>query len=127
MGDLQPFPSVESSADSSTKSHSAGGGGGGGGGSSGSQTFHMSAAGLSDASPTYSQFTSTGKVQIYCAGCRKLSFLHESYACTECICGLCKECVEALSAEQGRGRFGARCPRCSAVGGKFKPFQLDVR
>lgn len=101
----------------------------------------MSASGLSDSSPTYSASASasassaanaavaggTGKVQIYCAGCRKLSLLQESYACTECICGLCRDCVEALSAEQGRGRFGARCPRCAAVGGRFKPFQLDVR
>lgn len=111
LGDLQPFPSVESSIDSSNKSQTG-------------QNFHMSASGLSDSSPSYS---GGSKVQIYCAGCRKLSSLNESYACTECICGLCKECVDALSAEQTRGRFGARCPRCSAVGGRFKPFQLDIR
>jgi hypothetical protein len=112
LGDLQPFPSVESSSlDSSGKSASG-------------QTFHMSASGLSDSSPTYQ---GGSKVQIYCAGCRKLSDLAESYACTECICGLCKDCVDALSAEQTRGRFGARCPRCAAVGGRFKPFQLDIR
>ena len=118
-----PASNRRSNSASPGKTCSAAGGGGGGG----SQTFHMSASGLSDSSPSYPHPTSTGKVQIYCAGCRKLSFLHDSYACTECICGLCRDCVDALSAEQGRGRFGARCPRCAAVGGRFKPFQLDVR
>jgi len=114
LSELAPFPSVESSSlDSSGKS-------GGGGG----QAFHMSASGLSDASPSYA---APPPVRIYCAGCRKLAPLADCYACTECICGLCKDCVDALSAEQTRGRFGARCPRCAAVGGRFKPFQLDIR
>jgi hypothetical protein len=108
MSDLQPFPSVESSIDSKQSGHSG-------------QNFHMSSGGLSDSSPPFHH-----SVQIYCAGCRRLSVLKDSFACTECICGLCKDCVDALSSEQQRGRF-ARCPRCSAIGGKFKPFQLDIR
>lgn len=114
LSDLQPFPSVESSLDSSTKSTQSGG-----------QTFHMSASGLSDSSPSYT--ASSGKVHIYCAMCRKLNSLSESYACTECICGLCKDCVDAIGASQNRGRYGAACPKCATVGGRFKPFQLDIR
>jgi hypothetical protein len=105
MSDLQPFPSVESSIESAT---------------SGSN-FHIPSQGLSDSSPTFAH-----PVQIYCAACRKLSVLKESYACSECICGLCQDCVDVLVSEHSRGRT-ARCPRCGAVGGKFKPFQLDIR
>lgn len=103
--DLQPFPSVESSIESSQSG----------------QNFHIPSQGLSDSSPTYAH-----PVQIYCAACRRLSILKESYACSECICGLCQDCVDVLVSEQTRGRT-ARCPRCGAVGGKFKPFQLDIR
>ena len=103
--DLQPFPSVESSVDSSKSGHN----------------FHISSQGLSDASPQYSPL-----VQIYCAGCHRLSILKDSYACTECICGICKECVDAICSEQSRRR-AVGCPRCNAIGGKFKPFQLDIR
>ncbi|KAF2470436.1 uncharacterized protein BDR25DRAFT_34795 [Lindgomyces ingoldianus] len=103
--DLQPFPSVESSIESTQSG----------------QNFHISSQGLSDSSPTYPH-----PVQIYCAACRKLSVLKESYACSECICGLCQDCVDVLVSEQTRGRI-ARCPRCGAIGGKFKPFQLDIR
>ncbi|KAF2641230.1 hypothetical protein P280DRAFT_479654 [Massarina eburnea CBS 473.64] len=105
LSDLQPFPSVESSIESAT---------------SGSN-FHIPSQGLSDSSPTFAH-----AVQIYCAACRKLSILRESYACSECICGLCQDCVDVLVSEHSRGRT-ARCPRCGAVGGKFKPFQLDIR
>ncbi|OCL02621.1 hypothetical protein AOQ84DRAFT_176912 [Glonium stellatum] len=103
--DLQPFPSVESSIESTQSG----------------QNFHIPSQGLSDSSPTFPQ-----PVQIYCAACRRLSILRESYACTECICGLCQDCVDVLVSEQTRGRI-ARCPRCGAIGGKFKPFQLDIR
>ncbi|KAH3961980.1 hypothetical protein HBI04_189650 [Parastagonospora nodorum] len=105
MSDLQPFPSVESSIESAVSGHG----------------FHMPSQGLSDSSPTYPY-----PVQIYCAACRKLSVLRDSYACSECICGLCQECVDVLVSEHTRGR-ATRCPRCNAVGGKFKPFQLDIR
>jgi hypothetical protein len=103
--DLQPFPSVESSIESSRSG----------------QNFHMSAQGLSDSSPSYPH-----PVQIYCSGCNRLSVLKDSYACTECICGLCKNCVDAISSEQNRRRSPG-CPKCSTIGGKFKPFQLDIR
>lgn len=101
--DIHAFPSVESSLDS-TGSH-----------------FHIPSHGLSDSSPT-----NPVPVQIYCAACRRLSVLRDSYACTECICGLCPECVDVLVKELNRGRIAA-CPKCGAVGGKFKPFQLDIR
>ena len=65
-------------------------------------------------------------VQIYCAGCRTLSVLKDSYACTNCICGLCGNCVEAIIAGQSHGRM-SMCPRCSGMDSSFKPFQLDLR
>ncbi|KAF2130066.1 hypothetical protein P153DRAFT_290167 [Dothidotthia symphoricarpi CBS 119687] len=105
MPELQPFPSVESSIESAVSG----------------QNFHMPSMGLSESSPTF-----PFPVQIYCAACRKLSILRESYACSECICGLCQECVDVLVSEHTRGR-APRCPRCNAIGGKFKPFQLDIR
>ena len=125
MPDLQPFPSVESSVDSKASGHVSAHSG---------QNFHIPSTGLLDSSPSYSAAShavqvATGNgnfVQIYCAGCHKLSILKDSWACTECICGLCKECVDALSSEQSRRRL-AGCPRCAAIGGKFKPFQLDIR
>ncbi|CAM1507001.1 Fc.00g066420.m01.CDS01 [Cosmosporella sp. VM-42] len=97
---IEPFPSVES-------------------GESG-ENFHIGSRGLSDSSPTYSAQT----IQIYCAACQGFSLLKDSYACTECICGLCPTCVEVLMAEQGARR---KCPRCATIGGRFKPFQLDIR
>lgn len=97
---VEPFPSVES-------------------GESG-ENFHIGSRGLSDSSPTYSAQT----IQIYCAACQGFSLLKDSYACTECICGLCPTCVEVLMAEQGARR---KCPRCATIGGRFKPFQLDIR
>ncbi|KAI1448117.1 hypothetical protein F5Y02DRAFT_335535 [Annulohypoxylon stygium] len=96
----EPFPSVES-------------------GESG-ENFHIGASGLSDSSPGYS----SQEVHIYCAACQRTSKLRESYACTECICGLCRDCVNVLMEEQGARR---KCPRCATIGGRFKPFQLDIR
>ncbi|KAK3330354.1 hypothetical protein B0H66DRAFT_572445 [Apodospora peruviana] len=96
----EPFPSVES-------------------GESG-ENFHIESRGLSDSSPSYS----SQNTQIYCAACQGVSFLKESYACTECICGLCQACVDVLMGEQGARR---KCPRCATIGGRFKPFQLDIR
>ncbi|KAM4055085.1 RfeD protein [Hirsutella rhossiliensis] len=93
-----PFPSVESG-----------------------ENFHMAPRGLNDSSPTY---PSAHNIQIYCAACQGVSQLKGSYACTECICGLCPACVEVLMAEHGARR---KCPRCATIGGRFKPFQLDVR
>ncbi|KAI0483077.1 hypothetical protein GGR56DRAFT_663697 [Xylariaceae sp. FL0804] len=96
----EPFPSVES-------------------GESG-ENFHMGTAGLSDSSPSFS----SQDVHIYCAACQRTSKLRESYACTECICGLCRDCVNILMEEQGARR---KCPRCATIGGRYKPFQLDIR
>ncbi|PNY24658.1 Uncharacterized protein TCAP_05402 [Tolypocladium capitatum] len=98
---VDPFPSVES-------------------GESG-ENFHIGSRGLSDSSPSYS---SSQNIQIYCAACQGVSLLKSSYACTECISGLCSTCVEVLMAEQGARR---KCPRCATIGGRFKPFQLDIR
>lgn len=96
----EPFPSVESGESA--------------------ENFHVGAHGLTDSSPTYPAST----IQIYCAACRTVSALRDSYACTECICGLCATCVEILMADQGARR---KCPRCATIGGRFKPFQLDIR
>lgn len=96
----EPFPSVES----------AGSG----------EVFHIGAVPLSDSSPSYS----SQDVHIYCAACQRTSKLRESYACTECICGLCRDCVNILMEEQGTRR---KCPRCATIGGRYKPFQLDIR
>ncbi|KAI9855370.1 MAG: hypothetical protein M1813_009828 [Trichoglossum hirsutum] len=104
------LPSVENS----------GGGSGGGGGGGGGEQFHMESRGL-DSSPTR---PSTAVVNIVCASCRTSTALCSAYACTECICGICHSCVDILVGEQGRGK---RCPTCGTLGGKFKPFQLELR
>ncbi|KAF3762494.1 hypothetical protein M406DRAFT_294206 [Cryphonectria parasitica EP155] len=96
----EPFPSVESGESA--------------------ENYHMGAHGLTDSSPSFS----SQNTQIYCAACQNVSLLRDSYACTECICGLCSACVEILMAEQGAKR---KCPRCATIGGRFKPFQLDIR
>ncbi|KAI0199173.1 hypothetical protein F4808DRAFT_222643 [Astrocystis sublimbata] len=100
---IEPFPSVESAG-------------------SGDAFHHMAniGVGLSDSSPSYS----SQNVHIYCAACQRTSKLKESYACTECICGLCRDCVNILMEEQGTRR---KCPRCATIGGRYKPFQLDIR
>lgn len=144
--DLQPFPSVDSSLSSSAGGahahHNSGD-------SSGSQ-FHImnpSSMDSSSASAVPSQssplFTSASTaasssapqshpqlsrqpVQIYCAGCRHLTVLKESFACTNCICGLCATCVDAIMSGQSRGRM-SMCPRCNGMDSGFKPFQLDLR
>ncbi|KAL7791017.1 hypothetical protein V8C37DRAFT_166367 [Trichoderma ceciliae] len=96
---IEPFPSVES-------------------GESG-ENFHIGSRGLSDSSPSYN----SQNIQIYCAACHGISLLKNSYACTECICGLCSTCVEVLMSEHGARR---KCPRCATIGGRYKPFQLDI-
>ncbi|KAI1326185.1 hypothetical protein F5Y16DRAFT_421939 [Xylariaceae sp. FL0255] len=96
----EPFPSVETAESG--------------------ENFHIGNVGLSDSSPTYS----SQDVHIYCAACQRTSKLRASYACTECICGLCRDCVNILMEEQGARR---KCPRCATIGGRYKPFQLDIR
>jgi len=40
---------------------------------------------------------SSGKdIQIYCASCGRPWSLRDCFACTECICGVCKDCVNTL-------------------------------
>ena len=133
LEDLQPFPSVESSLSSnlSHQHHNSAG-------STGSQFHIMNPNSLttpSDSSPLFnpanpaasnSAHQQNGPVQIYCAGCRRLNTLKDSYACTNCICGLCSECVTAIINGQSRGRM-SMCPRCNAMDSAFKMFQLDLR
>lgn len=141
--DLEPFPSIEPSVESISNS---------------GKNFHMSASGLpsvnSDSSPlnhlhnhvrpqhrfsnpTPSTFRNRD-IQIYCANCSRAWPLQDCYACTECICGVCRECVSIFissptmsishsinsptSYPAPRG-----CPRCRTAGGKWKAFQLDFR
>ncbi|KAK2766257.1 hypothetical protein FQN54_007774 [Arachnomyces sp. PD_36] len=175
--DLEPFPSVESSLDSTSTVSG--------------KNFHMSATGLpnsvhSDSSPVqppnslsnphpsshprhqhhhpprhprpqHSQsnpppFFRGSDVQIYCAACNRPWLLRECFACTECICGICRECVGMMVGMQGTSMMnitsspgngvttgngaGGRpsslptrrgCPRCGTVGGRWKGFQLDFR
>ncbi|KAI9720563.1 MAG: hypothetical protein M1812_002743 [Candelaria pacifica] len=107
-GEPEPFPSVESSLQSSIESTGS--------------NFHMPAGALDpDSSPTYSHAI----VQIYCAACGKVSALKNSYACTECICGICQECADVLIGQRSIGPI--KCPRCYTVGARFKPFQLNFR
>lgn len=44
-------------------------------------------------------FSSSPKdVQIYCAACSRPWPLRECFACTECICGVCRECISMMTA-----------------------------
>ncbi|KAI7331747.1 hypothetical protein D0868_16437 [Hortaea werneckii] len=146
LPDLQTFPSVESSLssmshhhhhdsadssgsqfqimnpssmDSNTTSPLFGPGSGGGAGGAPINAADSAHSG-------YGGSSNNGIVQIYCSGCRRLSILKESYACTNCICGLCGNCVEAIISGQSRGRM-SMCPRCNGMDSSFKPFQLDLR
>jgi hypothetical protein len=120
----EPFPSVESngSAGSAPSASTAAGVVGIPGGPPPVDPFGMEQRALltDSSSPTFS----SQNTLIYCAACQGASLLRESFACTECICGICQACVEVLLAEQGARR---QCPRCFTIGGKFKPFQLDIR
>ncbi|KAI4110916.1 MAG: hypothetical protein LQ339_000918 [Xanthoria mediterranea] len=105
---VEPFPSIESNPSSSASGHN----------------FHFPPSGLSNSDAGTSPAFYSQPVQIFCANCRRISILKESYACTECISGFCPDCVYALSSEQNRGR---PCPRCHVLGPRYKPFQLDLR
>lgn len=104
----EPFPSVESSIESSQAS---------------GHNFHMHSSGLSSSDTTSPTFYAQ-PVQIYCAGCHRLSILKDSYACTHCISGFCSDCVYALSSQQHRGR---PCPKCQTQRSDYRAFQLDLR
>ncbi|KAJ6113866.1 hypothetical protein N7523_007183 [Penicillium sp. IBT 18751x] len=154
--DLEPFPSIESSLDS--MSNASG------------KNFPPSSSGMahsinSDSSPVlnlippvsqrqHHRFSNptpasyhNKEIQIYCAHCKRPWALNECYACTECICGVCRECVGmfmtsppvqfrspgngALNHIPGPTSYPAMaargCPRCRTVGGKWKAFQLDFK
>ena len=133
--DPEPFPSVESG-------ESAGSG----------QNFHISGSGLptsassnDNTSPLqhhshpyqHSQSSSFGSksevLEIYCASCGRPWLLKNAFACTECICGVCSDCVGQIisspvaTVQPGFAPMRRGCPRCGVMGGKWKRFQLDFR
>ncbi|KAJ9607084.1 hypothetical protein H2200_008156 [Cladophialophora chaetospira] len=133
--DPEPFPSVESL-------DSAGSG----------QNFHISGSGLptsassnENTSPLqyhshpyqHSQSSSFGSksevLEIYCASCGRPWLLKNAFACTECICGVCSDCVgqiissPVVTVQPGFAPMRRGCPRCGVMGGKWKRFQLDFR
>ena len=136
--DSDPFPSVESFPES------AGSG----------QDFQISRSGLptsasthEDSSPvqhdtqrypvSHSQNSSMGSkadtLEIFCASCGRPRLLRSSFACTECISGVCSDCVGPIIAspvvtvQPGSAPVRRGCPRCGVMGGKWKRFQLDFR
>lgn len=153
--DLEPFPSIESSLDSvSTTSgkhpcpnhlNSTGPGS-----SPVLNMFPSSAAQRQHhrfSNPTPASFRSR-EIQIFCANCKQAWPLNECYACTECICGVCRDCVvnfisspptpfkNVTSSPGSAMSHGPTsyptanprgCPRCRTVGSKWKAFQLDIK
>ncbi|GES63661.1 hypothetical protein P170DRAFT_196135 [Aspergillus terreus] len=150
--DLEPFPSIESSLDSASTASG--------------KTLHYNHVGpANDSSPVLNMFPSSAvqrqhhrfsnptpasmrsrEIQIYCAHCKRPWALNECYACTECICGVCRECVgmfigspptsfhnvtsspgSALPHGPTSYPSARGCPRCRTVGGKWKAFQLDFK
>ena len=111
-----PFPPAEAPLDSSHSTQSSMGSG---------HNFHIPSSGLSTSSDSTSPtYANSQQVQIYCAGCRRLNLVRESYACTECISGFCSDCVYRLTSEQHLGRPRA-CPRCRFMAPQYKAFRLD--
>ncbi|KAF7717739.1 Uncharacterized protein PECH_007688 [Penicillium ucsense] len=154
--DLEPFPSIESSLDSMSTAS----------GKNLPSTSSIARSINSDSSPVYNVIPPLSQqrqhhrfsnptpasfrnqdVQIYCANCRRPSPLNESYACTECICGVCRDCVSLFMSSPptmfrspGNGSLSSvppagptsypsarGCPRCRVLGGKWKAFQIDVK
>ncbi|MCJ1294210.1 hypothetical protein MMC34_005767 [Xylographa carneopallida] len=102
---VEPFPSVESSMESSHSGHN----------------FHMRSSGLSnsDTSPTFPRL-----VEVYCARCHRVTPLKDSYACTECIRAFCSDCVYVLNNESQRG---LPCQKCGAPTPRYNRFHLEFR
>ena len=154
--DLEPFPSIESSLDSMSTASGK----------------NFPSAGIarsinSDSSPVlnlipplsqqrqHHRFSNptpasfrNKEIQIYCAHCKRPWALPECFACTECICGVCRECVSLFISSPptsfrspGNGSINSMppqgptsypssargCPRCRTMGGKWKAFQLDFK
>lgn len=109
----EPFPSVESSSGMGLPGGPPGGVLAGGA----LAGVHMPSSGLStDVSPQFAR-----PAQLYCAQCRRLSILRDSYACSDCISGFCAECVYVLN---GQSR---PCPRCRSERAKYRSIQLEMR
>lgn len=129
----EPFPSVESSMDSG-------------------QNFHIPASGLSGSGsvhndtsplqhqfhrPNHSQSSSLGSrhdaLEVLCASCGRPWLLKRCFACTECICACCPDCVgqiissPIITVQPGLAPVRRGCPKCAIMGGKWKQFQLDFR
>ncbi|KAL3460416.1 hypothetical protein BJX64DRAFT_184221 [Aspergillus heterothallicus] len=153
--DLEPFPSIESSLDSASTAS----------GKTFNYSNHVNSTGHPDSSPVLNMFPSSAaqrqhhrfsnptpasfrnrEIQIFCASCKRPWPLNECYACTECICGVCRDCVvsyisspptpfknvtsspgSAMSHGPTSYPSPRGCPRCRVVGGKWKAFQLDVK
>ncbi|KAE8153462.1 hypothetical protein BDV25DRAFT_149525 [Aspergillus avenaceus] len=148
--DLEPFPSIESSLDSASTAS----------GKNLAFSGHLGPSTKSDSSPVPSLFPrqhhrfsnpTPGSfrrrdIQIYCSSCHRSWSLNDCYACTECICGVCRECVgmfissppssfRNVTSSPGSAMShgptsypGPRaCPRCHTVGGRWKAFQLEFK
>ncbi|CAL5874990.1 uncharacterized protein PFLUO_LOCUS9293 [Penicillium psychrofluorescens] len=150
--DLEPFPSIESSLDSMSTA------------SGKNFTSGLAPSSNSDSSPVlnlippinqrqHHRFSNptpasyhNREIQIFCANCKRPWALNECYACTECICGVCRDCVNMFISSPpvsfrspGNGvnsmpphgptsyPSARGCPRCRTVGGKWKAFQLDFK
>ncbi|PKY03241.1 hypothetical protein P168DRAFT_180035 [Aspergillus campestris IBT 28561] len=149
--DLEPFPSIESSLDSASTT-------------SGRMGVSRLGPPMNDSSPVLNIFPSSAsqrqhhrfsnptpasyrskEIEIYCAHCKRAWPVNECYACTECICGVCRECVGMFmgspqnsfrnvtsspgsAISHGPTSYPNRpCPSCRAIGGKWKAFRLDFR
>ncbi|KAL4803786.1 hypothetical protein BDV18DRAFT_162792 [Aspergillus unguis] len=153
--DLEPFPSIESSLDSAStssgKNHYHNHLNSTGPGSSPVLNLFPSSAAQRQhhrfSNPTPASFRNR-EIQIFCANCKQAWPLNECYACTECICGVCRDCVvnfisspptpfkNVTSSPGSAMSHGPTsypspnprgCPRCRTVGAKWKAFQLDVK
>lgn len=132
------------------------------------QNFHISGSGLPSVSSNdntsplhhhshpyqHSQSSSFGSksevLELYCASCGRPWLLRNAFACTECICGVCSDCVgqiissPVVTVQPGFAPMRRGCPRCGVMyvfpslnpdsaahfatrGGKWKRFQLDFR
>jgi hypothetical protein len=69
---------------------------------------------------------------VLCASCSRPWKLSTAFACTECICGVCSDCVGLIISspvftQPGLAPMRRGCPRCGVMGGKWKRFNLDFR
>ncbi|BAE57538.1 unnamed protein product [Aspergillus oryzae RIB40] len=147
--DLEPFPSIESSLDSASTAS----------GKNFAFSGHLGPLAKPDSSPGLNLFPRQHHrfsnptpasfrqkdVQVYCASCHRPWALSECYACTECICGVCRDCVgmyissptasfrnvtssPGSAMSHGPTSYPPRgCPRCRTIGSKWKAFQLEFK